>query len=66
MQRDAEELIWKCDRCLWFKAKVHREELHPILAMYPLELVHMDYLTIKNPKSYKNVNVLVITDNFTR
>ena len=38
-----------------------------ITASYPLELVHLDCLTIgtKND-SNKNVNVLVITDHFTR
>ena len=38
-----------------------------IAASYPLELVHLDFLTIgtKND-SNKNVNVLVITDHFTR
>lgn len=43
--------------------KPQKEELHPILATYPLELVHMDYLMIENPKSDKNVSVLVITDH---
>ena len=38
-----------------------------ITASYPLELVHPDFLTIgaKND-SNKNVNVLVITDHYTR
>ena len=32
---------------------------------YPLELVHIDFLTIENPKTGKDLNVLVITDHFT-
>ena len=35
--------------------------------LYPLEIIHMDFLTIgskKDPK--KNINVLVVTDHFTR
>ena len=34
------------------------------LAVYQLELVHIDFLTIENPKMGKDVNVLVITDHF--
>ena len=37
-----------------------------ILATYPLEMVHLDFLTIEHPKTGKDVNVLVITDHFTR
>ena len=32
--------------------------------MYLLELVHMDYLMIEYPKTDKDVNIMVITDNF--
>ena len=35
------------------------------MAMYPLSLVHMDYLSIEKSKSERDINVLVITDNFT-
>ena len=35
------------------------------MVMYPLELAHISYLTIKNPCSDKDVNVLIITDHFT-
>ena len=34
--------------------------------MYPLEPVHIDFQTIENPRNEKDVNVLVITDHFTR
>ena len=53
--------IHKCERCL----KPQREELYPILATYLLELVHIDFLTIENPHSGKDVNVLVMIDYFT-
>ena len=43
-----------------------REILFLILATYPLELVQAESLTIENPKMGKDVNVLVITDHFTR
>ena len=36
-----------------------------IICTYPLELVHLDFLTIGKEGSDKNVNVLMITDHFT-
>ena len=35
-------------------------------ATYPMELVHMDYLTTKANEGSKDVHILVITDHFTR
>ena len=32
----------------------------------PLELVHIDFLTIEAPRKDKDVNILVVTDHFTR
>ena len=32
----------------------------------PLELVHIDFLTIEAPKKDKDVNILVVMDHFTR
>ena len=32
-------------------------------ATYPMELVHMDYLTIQANEGGKDVNILVITDH---
>ena len=54
----------RCEYCLRFKAKDQREELKPLLATHPIELVHMDYLTIEGKD--KDVNILVVTDHFTR
>ena len=34
--------------------------------MYPLELVHLDFLTIRKEGTEKAINVMVITDHFTR
>ena len=37
--------------------------------MRPLELIHIDYLTTeapKNSRSQKDVNILIVTDHFTR
>ena len=54
---------------LRFKTQPEKAELNPIIATRPLELIHIDYLTVKAPeksKSDKDVNALVITDHFTR
>ena len=34
-------------------------------ATYPMELVHMDYLTIEATEGGKDSHILVITDHFT-
>ena len=55
-----------CPCCLRFKTQPNP---HPIIVTRPLELVHIDYLTVEAPansKSDKDVNVLVVTDHFTR
>ena len=66
---DVEKHVKSCPRCLRFKTQPERAELNPIIATRPLELVHINYLTIEAPtnsKSGKDVNVLIITDHFTR
>ena len=43
--------------------------LNPIEMSRPLELVHIDYLTIEAPKTSRNqkdVNILIVTDHFIR
>ena len=37
-----------------------------MLATYPLELFHMDFLTIENPCTCVDMNILVITNHFTQ
>ena len=52
---------------LWFKTQPKKVKLNPIIATRPLELVHIDYLTIEPPansKSDKDVSILIITDHF--
>ena len=66
MNEDVRSYIQKCDHCLRFKTKPEKEEMSTITATYPLELVHLDYLTIGEKSSDKMVNILVITDHFTR
>ena len=69
MIEDVELHIRSCPRCLRFKAQPEKAELNPIIATRPMELVHIDYLTIEAPensRSSKDINILVITDHFTR
>ena len=66
MQKDATQHIRSFKRCLKFKARPERTELQSMKATYPLELVHMDYLTIGSGKDAKDMNILVIMDHFTR
>ena len=58
--------IKKCERYIKFKAKQEETPLENIEASHPMELVHIDYLTIETNKSEKNINILVVTDHFTR
>ena len=59
---DATRHIKQCKRCLRFKAlpkKAHRCDL-------PMELVHMDYLTMEANEGGKDIHILVITNHFTQ
>ena len=69
MAKDVENNVKSCPRCLRFKKLPEKATLNPIKTSRPLELVHIDYLTIEAPKtsrSQKDVNVLIVTDHFTR
>ena len=66
MENDIEEYVKTCPRCLKFKAIPERAELNIIDVTRPLELVHIDFLTIEAPKKDKDVNILVVTDHCTR
>ena len=65
MQTEAIQHVLKCTRCLRRKTPPHVAPLQPIHVTQPLELVHMDYLSLE-PSKGNIENVLVITDNFTR
>ena len=62
---DMELHIKGCERYLHFKSKPQIEELHPLIATHPLELVHTDFLTIELSKTDKEIDALVIIDYFT-
>ena len=65
MQVEATQHIAKCSRCLKRKSTPQVAPLQPVLVSQPLELVHLDYLTLE-PSKGNIENVLVITDHFTR
>ena len=49
-----------------FKQPQEHEELYPIETSYPIELVHMDFVTIGKVGEAKALNVLAVTDHFTK
>ena len=65
MQTEATQYVLKCTRCLRRKTPSQQAPLQPIHVTQPLELVHMDYLSLE-PSKGNIENVLVITDHFTR
>ena len=65
MHREATLYVGKCQNCLKRKATPDVAPLQPIVANQPMELVHMDFLSIE-PSKGNIENVLVITDHFTR
>ena len=70
MVEDCRALVKGCQHCQIFEGVVVKAPLCPIKAFAPLELVHMDFMSIETtmelnqPPSVKNV--LVITDHFMR
>ena len=65
MQEEATQHVMHCSRSLRRKTPPQVVPLQPILVTQPLELVHMDYLSLE-PSKGNIENVLVITDHFTR
>ena len=57
--------VSKCQNCLKRKAIPDVAPLQPIFASQPMELVHMDFLSIEPSKGNIQI-VLVSTDHFTR
>ena len=66
MTKDAELHIARCDQGIQFKIKPQKALMENIQAIHLLQLVHLDYLTIKVTKGGKDVHVLIITDHFMR
>ena len=62
---DMAKHVKHCGRCLRFKALMDRAPMENIDATYPMELVHMDYLTVEANEGGKDINILVIMDHCT-
>ena len=67
MADDVHIHICTCNRCFRFKQPQERSEMQPILLSYPLELVHLDFLTIGGKAGdNRSGNILIVTDHFTK
>ena len=67
MAEDVQTHIRTCERCLRFKQPQERAEMRPIQVSYPMELIHLDFLTLGGKTGdVKSTNIMVITDHFTR
>ena len=62
--------VRSCPKCQIFEAKPQIPPLEPILCMEPLDLVHIDYVSMEVTLGVKEKpvikNVLVVEDHFTR
>ena len=65
MAAQAKEHIGKCHPCLAFKSKQPKAPVENIVAIHPLELVHLDYLCLELGKGLEK-NVLEVTYHCTR
>ena len=63
---DAKDYVNSCRRCQMAKGRQQLAPLQPYHADAPMELIHMDYLTIEHGKTGKDVNILIITDHYSR
>ena len=65
LYRDVSSYIEHCPRCIRRKKRTHRAPMQPIFASQPMEIIHLDHLTLE-PCKGKFESVLVVTDHFTR
>ena len=65
MAQDVKKAVQECERCILRKTAGDTAPLVNIRTSQPLELVCMDFLTIE-PCKGGYVNVLVVTDHYTR
>ena len=53
-----------CDWCIHFKCRPQKAVMENIQATHLLQLIHLDYVTIKVTEGGKDVHMLVIADHF--
>ena len=66
MMGEAKEYVSTCRICQVAKGKQHLAPPQLYHADVPMELVHMDYLTIEHRRTGQDVNILIITDHYSR
>ena len=66
MLEDTKEHVGSCKRCQMAKGRQQLAPLQPYHVSAPMKLVHMDYLTIEHGKTGTDVNILIITDHYSR
>ena len=66
MMEESKEYVNTCRICQMAKGRQQLAPLQPYHAAAPMELVHMDYLTIEHGRTGKDVNILIITDHYSR
>ena len=67
MAEDVQTHICTCERCLGFKQPQERAEMQPIQVSHPMELIHLDFLTLGGKtRDVRSTNIMIITDHFTR
>ena len=67
MAVDVQTHIHTCERCLRFKQPQERAEMQPIQVSHPMELIHLDFLTLRGKTGdVRGTNIMVITDHFMR
>ena len=63
MAKDVCTHIHTCERCLRFKQPQERAEMQPILVSYPMELIHLDFLTLGGKAGDANVTHMKFREN---
>ena len=66
MLDDAKDHVGVVRDVRWPRGDNKWPPLQPYHADAPMELVHMDYLTIDHGRTKKDVNILIITDHYSR
>ena len=66
-KQNVQNHICTCENCLQFKQPPERAEMQPIQVSHPMELIHLDFLTLGGRTGdTRGTNIMVITDHFTR
>ena len=59
--------ICTCNRCVQFKQPQEKSGIHPIPVSYPMEIVHLDFLTLGGKADdNRTVNILIAIGHFTK